>query len=251
MTTDHEEGISRPATSPWKSMTTQPNPRPQSGPPPQPLPDTSASGARSWTMWEKALGITTAIISLVAAVLGLQKEQAQASAEKTGEDLSALQRRYDQLELENGELRSEIARLTDDPEPPRPTAPPEPAVGPTVRHQGLLTLARNGDGADLDSPASNPQWNTGDTEILINGATGGLQVSGDAALLFLGGTQANYDSCRGTPGYRGRGLLRDEIAEGDYFCIKTRGKRYSALRITAATSDEVSFDVVTYDPPEA
>lgn len=133
---------------------TQPYPRSQPGPypPPQPAPPRPGASARGWTTWEKVLGIVTAVVSLVAAILGLQKEQAQTTAEATGSDLSSLQREFNQLNNENQQLRSDNEELRSQLGlPSSPTAGPIPAEGVTIRHSGSLTLAYGGNTADLDS----------------------------------------------------------------------------------------------------
>lgn len=209
---------------------------------------------RNWTMAEKVLAFFGALITLAASILGLitaqivtSKEKAEQAAAVNQSELRALQDRFATLEQRNNALETENAALRARAGLPGPTAEPTPGAGVTVRHQGQLVLAFNGEEADLDSPQSNAQWDTdlGGPEIRYAGRY--LIVSTTA--LQLGSRQADYHSCSGTTGYTPANIETRSVAVGDYLCIRTSDDRFAALRITQLDDRTVTFDVVVYDPP--
>lgn len=195
------------------------------------------------TVLEKGLTVVTAVLALGTGFLGYKsatisqaKDQAQAAADNTNSDLSSLQAEYDVLQADNARMRAQLGL-------PQPTADlPEPTAA-TVRHSGQLVLAIGGD-ADLDSPSSDPQWDTDQSDIYYPGSY--IDVSLFASALYLGDKKADYKTCHNTTGYSDENL---NAAVGAYICVKTGQRRYSALRIAQLDSSKVTFDVVTYDPP--
>jgi len=240
--------------------TPQPGPRPAPNPPPWP-PGPAPHGdesARKWTVAEKALSaiagglaVFSAFLALQAAQVSSARDEAQQAEQSTSEDLSSLQRQFDQLRAENQKLGTENQQLRDQAGlPGGPTADPVPTSGVTVRHSGPLTLAYSGNSGDLDSPQSDPQWQSGDrnSEITYEPYNPpSLDISAPA--ISLGSVEADYNSCRTTTGYKESYFPASDIAVGDYFCIKTSGERYSALKVTGVSDEQLSFDIVTYDPP--
>jgi hypothetical protein len=212
----------------------------------------STATARRWTLAEKLLAILTALLALGSAALGLwtaqitqAKEQAQASAATKGTDLSTLQGQFDQLKSQNQQLQSDNAQLRSRLGLPGPTGDAQPTRRTTVRHSGPVTLSFNGNGVDLDSPASDPQWETGAIEIRYASDRSFLVTS---PVIDLGDTKSDYDTCRNTTGYRAGSYDTGSVAVGNYFCVKTSDQRYSALKITGLTAQYLSLDIVTYDP---
>lgn len=135
----------------------------------------------------------------------------------------------------------------------RPTAETRAPESATVRHQGKLTIAPGGTrltSHDLDSPASDPQWQTGRADISYQSSERGqnLYRSGESVLV-LGDTPADYHTCRDTTGYSTAYQIRD-IEPGAYLCWKTDEKRYVALRIREQSPDSITLEVVSYDPPD-
>lgn len=198
--------------------------------------------ANRLTMLEKGLTVLTAMLALGTGFLGYKsatisqaKDQAQAAADNTNSDLSSLQAEYDALQADNARMRAQLGL-------PLPTADlPEPTAA-TVRHSGQLVLAI-GRYADLDSPSSNPQWDTDQSDIYYQGSDIGVYLS---LALYLGDKKADYKTCHNTTGYSDENL---NTVVGAYICVRTDQKRYSALRIAQLDSSKVTFDVVTYDPP--
>jgi len=198
------------------------------------------------TALEKGLALVTAALALATGVLGYKtatinqaKDQAQAAAVSTNNDLSSLQAEFDALQGENAHLKAQLGL-------PGPTADIQTPTAATVRHSGQLVLAYSSE-ADLDSPSSNPQWDT-DTSELVNVYPATIRVNTTA--LYLGDKQADYETCRNTTGYSGRYFDTGSLAPGAYICVKTNEGRYSALRITQLDSSKITFDVATYDPPD-
>jgi hypothetical protein len=211
--------------------------------PPQPQPDRSE---RRFSLLNKFLATLTALFALATAVFGLwtaqvtqDKKDAQAEAESSGAQASALQGQNDQLKTENSDLQS---RLNG------PTASAIPLAAPTERNSGQVTLSVNGNTADLDSPRTDPQWQTADSDVSFYGYNTERQVRFSVPVIRIP-TTADYDTCRSTTGYRQGNYDATEIVPGQYFCLKTNGKRYSAVKIIGLTPQQLVIDVVTYDPP--
>lgn len=211
------------------------------------------STARRWTLTEKILAVFTALLALGSAALGLwtaqitqAKEQAEASAVTKGTDLSVLQEQFDQLKSQNHQLQSDNAQLRSRLGLPGPIGDAQPAPSVTVRHSGPVMLSLDGNRADLDAPASDPQWQTGSEEIAY-ASNNTLQVF--TPVINLGDKKADYDTCHNTTGYRAGSYDTGSLAVGNYFCVKTSDTRYSALKITGLTAQTLSLDIVTYDPP--
>lgn len=198
------------------------------------------------TVLEKGLAIVTAVLALGTGFLGYKsatisqaRDQAQVAAKNTNSDLSSLQAKYDALQAENARMRTQLGL-------PLPTVGIQASTAATIRHSGQLVLAV-GRGADLDSPSSDPQWDTDYLDISYEGSHIDVDTNFSAAALYLGDKEADYQTCRNTTGYSGENL---NTVVGAYICIKTDQGRYSALRITQLDSSKVTFDVVTYDPPD-
>jgi hypothetical protein len=184
-------------------------------------------------------GIATAYLGYQTATITKAKDQAQQSAASSSSDITNLQNQVDHLKAENSQLRSELGA---------PTASPLPSANITVRHSGQLTASSNGPQIDLDSPASDPQWNTGSPEFHVQS---GLVYLENGTVLDLGGKKADYDTCHNTTGYTSNHLDTTSLIVGNYLCWKTGDRRYSALRILRLTNESITLDIVTYDPPAA
>jgi len=193
------------------------------------------------TALEKGLALMTAALALATGVLGYKtatinqaKDQAQAAVVSTNNDLSSLQAEFDALQGENMRLKAQLGL-------PGPTADIQTSTAATVRHSGQLVLAATRS-ADLDSPSSNPQWNTDVSDIGYSS-----EINVIALALYLGDERADYETCRNTTGYSDEDFDIGSVAPGAYICVKTDERRYSALRITQLDSSKITFDVVTYD----
>lgn len=192
------------------------------------------------------LGVIAAIMTVAAGVLAYQtagitkqKEEAQSSAASSDETVADVRR-------ENESLKAKITQLESGANIPGPTGSLVPPAAPTVRNDGSITLAAKGYRGDLDSLPSDPQWQSGDGEVSYE--PGYFRVF--APVIRLGQKKADLDLCRTTTGYVGsRDFATSTIAVGDYFCIKTSDKRYSAVELTGLTPQSAVIDVVTYDPP--
>lgn len=218
--------------------------------------DSDSKGTRHWTLAERILAVLTALLALATATLGFMteqfrqgKEQVQASAEG---DIAALQGENGQLRQQNKRLESENLDLRSELGLPGPTANPQVASAATVRHAGTIDLSASGFGADLDAPASDPQWQGDYLDITYYGRHIEFGFTGNS--LYTGKEKADYDLCRGRTGYtsgnRKNRIDIGAVANGDYFCLKTNEYRYSAVRITRIEPEIMAIDVVTYDPPE-
>lgn len=217
------------------------------------------TGARKWTVAEKLLTVLTAVLALGTAFLGYQtakvtqaKEQAQEVAATKNTDLSSLQNQFDQIKGQNEKLESENTQFRSKLGLPGPTAGPQPPAGASVRHAGQIVLSASGEGADLDSPQSDPQWRGGrhDSDLAYDGAA--LKFAFGGFVLYLGTTKADYQTCHERTGYsKGSAVTieKGSIQLGDYLCLKTGEGRYSAVRLTQLDSFKATFDVVTYNPP--
>jgi hypothetical protein len=203
------------------------------------------------TALEKGLALVTAALALATGVLGYKtatinqaKDQAQAAVVSTNNDLSSLQAEFDALQGENMRLKAQLGL-------PGPTADIQTSTAATVRHSGQLVLAATINATsygDLDSPSSNPQWNTDASDISYTIGFSPL-IDVRTAALYLGDERADYETCRNTTGYSDKDFDIGSVAPGAHICVKTNEGRYSALRITQLDSSKITFDVVTYDTP--
>lgn len=184
-------------------------------------------------------GIATAYLGYQTAAITKAKDQAQQSAASSSSDITNLHNQVNHLKADNSQLRSELGS---------PTASPLPSANITIRHSGQLTASDNGPQVDLDSPASDPQWNTGSREFGVQGSSVYLL---NGTVLDLGGTKADYDTCHNTTGYTSNSLDTTSLIVGNYLCWRTGDGRYSALRILRLTNQNITLDIVTYDPPAA
>lgn len=161
---------------------------------------------------------------------------------------AGFQDQFDQLKSQNDSLKSENTQLRSQLGLPGPNADLQAPAGARVRHSGPLTLSVGGAYADLDSPMSDPQWQTGGyigREIRCEKNLFYVNVP----VINLGDKKSDYDTCRNTTGYREGSYEIGQLAAGQYLCLKTTGNRYSALRITELSQARIVLDVVTYDPP--
>lgn len=129
-----------------------------------------------------------------------------------------------------------------------PTASVDPGAPPSERNSGQITLSTNGNTADLDSPKSDPQWQTGQSDVAY-GENGRNYLSINYPSIQVT-APADYDMCRTTTGYRRNDYFAPDLTEGQYFCLKTSENRYAALKVLRLTPDRALIDVVVYDPPD-
>jgi hypothetical protein len=132
-----------------------------------------------------------------------------------------------------------------------PTAETRASERGTVRHQGILTIATGGTQFhDLDSPASDPQWQTGGSDITYSSTRGEHTIfRTGGTFVLLGDEAADYDKCRNTTGYSRASRISD-LDPGAYLCWKTNGGRYVALRVIELSAESITLDVASYDPPD-
>ncbi|MDX6364602.1 MAG: hypothetical protein QOC85_3612 [Streptomyces sp.] len=241
--------------------------QPRAGPPPPhfvpgyPQPPATDRSSRKWTVLEKCLGVFSALLAVVSAVLGVQaasinseKVQAESSNQDKSQVIQGLEDRVNQLGAENQRLQAENSSLRgrQTATPGGPTETPPAATAATTRHSGKITLARNGNKIDLDSPQSDPQWSSGNNDLEYGGLYGDggastLTISSGAAI-YLNQRQANYDVCLNSTGYKAPSSYEiTDMAVGDQVCVTTNEKRYSALKILELTEQRIVLDVVTYD----
>jgi hypothetical protein len=200
---------------------------------------------RRFSLLNKFLGTLSALLALVTAALGLwtvqatqSERSAQAQATSNGAAASALQGKNNELQDQNSQLRSQLNG---------PTASVLPGTPASVRHQGTISLSADGNTVDLDSPTTDPQWETDpwDVRYASNGA--GLLVFNTPA--YKVSSPADYDLCRSTTGYKQGNYDASEVPAGQNLCVKTSDSRYSAIKVIRIDKTELVIDVVTYDPP--
>jgi hypothetical protein len=131
-----------------------------------------------------------------------------------------------------------------------PNGEPIAEAGVTVRHSGNITMTLDGNQLDLDSPARDPQWDTGSRDMLY-GSYKTSTLLAYSPSIYLQKKKADYDTCRETTGYKGNVSYESpNFNVGDYFCVKTDENRYSAVKIIELTDDKLTVNAVTYDPPD-
>ena len=195
----------------------------------------------------EALAVFAALLAVLAGYLGLQTAKINQAKEEANADLSSLQNQFNQLQHQNTQLQAENAQLKSQLGLFGATAGPQPISSGSVRHSGQLVLADGGPDADLDSPSSDPQWQSGNTDLSFSSQE--IRVYG-ATALYLGDTRADYGTCRGRTGYSPNSINTGTLGVGKYLCVKTDENRYSALRVVSLSASQVAFDVMTYDPPD-
>lgn len=147
------------------------------------------------------------------------------------------------------------APSTGSSDPARTSAPPsrsptkaEDNSAHTIRNSALGFTIYTGAEVDLDVLPSGASGD-GLAELVEEGATMNINRLSQYAVLGTA-VQANYENCRDAaryvPGDQATGQL---IEEGTYFCIKTSGHRYAALRLISVSPLAWTFNIETYDPP--
>jgi hypothetical protein len=69
--------------------------------------------------------------------------------------------------------------------------------------------------------------------------------------VFLYGESADYETCATNTAYvPGGRYLTGAIVEGHSLCVETGERRYSAIKITDKQDEQITIEVVTYDPPK-
>lgn len=227
-------------------------------PAPNPLPQPSpADTNRRWTIAEKTLSVLASILTVVAAGLAVQsaqissaRDQAQQAQESTNENLTSLQQQFSKAKDENAALQSENTRLREQLDLPEgSTSLPLPTDTITVRHSGPLSLAYRGNVADLDSPASDPQWQTSRSDVDYGPSNSKPSLRFSYPALATGTTVADYEVCRNMTGYNVEAFDASSFTIGGHFCVKTSEDRYSVLEVTEISDRRLSLEVTTYDPP--
>ena len=200
---------------------------------------------RRFSLLNKILGTLTALLALVTAALGLwtaqatqNEKSAQAQATSNGAAASALQSKNNELQDQNSQLRSQLNG---------PTASVLPGAPPSIRHQGKISVSSDGNQVDLDSPDSDPQWETGNWDVRYASSGSGVVVF--SSPVYALSTPADYDVCRSTTGYKQGNFDASQVPAGQNLCVKTNDSRYSAIKVIRIDKSELVIDVVTYDPP--
>jgi hypothetical protein len=184
--------------------------------------------------------LATGVLAWKTATISQEKAQAQTSAAQSGADVAALKQQVKSLQAETSRMKAQ-------PAPGGPDATPQPTAGPALRHGGRIELSPGGPYLDLDSPDSDPQWQSS-AYPEIRYVTGRINITAQA--VYLGDTKADYNSCRNKTGYTSNDIDISSVSVGKYMCVKTSEKRYAAMKILELTPNKVTFDVTVYDPPD-
>ena len=181
------------------------------------------------TAFERYHGFIAAVLTVVAAGLGAVLVVVGASNNELSDDAEGLRRQagaleekvrlrdatIDTLEESNKKLAQDLqardrqlAELGAAPDGSGATVGDTPRA-PAVRHQGRVTLAAGGDSINLEAPASDVTWASGQTDaadpgLLLYSSSGNLVFGYDVGLLALGAGQvASFDTCSVATGYSG------------------------------------------------
>lgn len=149
----------------------------------------ATGSAKQRTPLEKWLALVTAIMSLAAAALGVvaaninvQKNQAEATAESRGADLSTAQEENEDLESRNKELEEENGSLRSQPPSPEPSGDDSADAPPSAQSALLSELE------PLNTNAVNsPRSVTIGTQVYPNSFTLGCSAAGLSVTFVVAG----------------------------------------------------------------
>jgi cell division protein FtsB len=211
------------------------------------------AAGRKATVAMNVLGVATALLTLATGYLGFKtaqattaKSDAQATASQSQDELAGLQKKYTALQQENDRLKAQSGATSTS----SPTQAPHAASSTpgSVRHDGRITFLA-GTGIDLDAPATDAKWGlgSGGTEIYLsqNGTIGAPSGS-----VYLGTQAADYPTCSQSTVYRGSGVDRGVALPGRWFCARSSGRRYAAVKILDNVQGQVTLQITSFDPPD-
>lgn len=239
-------------------------------PSPTPPPSDAPGHDRRWTLVEKVLGLTTALVGLAVAVLGVTsvqatqaKNEAQDDATGLSTEVGALQSDLDaarraaatseasrqRLSQENKDLSARVAALEGQLPPDVDPGTVESAT-PAIRHRGVVTLTDGGDAADINAPATDATWGSGTIESYQDGAVElnfGNVYFRSASLLRLESGTATYASCKSSTGYAPAGQVDPATLEGKNVCLRTDAGRYATARLVGQSPRSVKLELTTWE----
>lgn len=239
-------------------------------PSPRPAPSDGRSNDRRWTLAEKVLGLTTALVGLAVAVLGVTSVQATQAKNEAQDDATGLSTEVGSLQAELDAARrtattSEAARqrLSDENEElsQKVTSlegqlPPDVDPGtvgpetPEMRRQGVVDLTEGGDAANIDAPASDPRWGQGGTESYADGAVSLRSDTlsfGRVSMLRLRQGVASYATCSTSTGYAPADAVDPGTMEGKNVCLRTIDGRFATAQIVEQQPGAVRLALTTWE----
>jgi hypothetical protein len=197
-----------------------------------------------------AIALITAIVGGIFAITSHQAQtQAQSQAASSDAQVKDLQQRLGKAQQSLTQDQQQISDLQSrlsDAGTPMPTAD---TTGGGIFHSGSVTLA-DGANADLDAPASDPQWGGPAVTSASDVAWGygaGLEIYANWVRIS---EPATYETCRTTTGYTSSGTLELKyLVRGAHVCVHTDDDRYSVLTVpqTADVHGPLKLGIVTYN----
>ncbi|MBM7807776.1 serine/threonine-protein kinase [Geodermatophilus bullaregiensis] len=123
---------------------------------------------------------------------------------------------------------------------------------PTIRHQGDVQLARNGDSIDINAPSNDPTWRVGQLDLSDTGAVsldaGNLYVWDASGTLLGPGEIGSYEVCSTQTTYTkvfpGRSV--NEL-DGRDFCIRTAEGRFATIRLVDYTDETATLSITVWE----
>ena len=230
-------------------------------------PETEHRSAKWWQLATYVLGFLTALVTLIAALQTVKKNDATSKSGDLSSSLSAAQSAKASVETElssaaavasslaaaNASLQ---ARLNSSPQPSTPSGTTPSAaiqIDPAgIRHSGRITMLPEGAGglfADLDVDASNKQW-TGPAADIGWSASTFEYLSGARAYVPPAGTHPTYADCHDATAWGEPQLSINTLDTGQYFCYETSQQRYAVVHIISMDKihqSPVTIDVVVYN----
>jgi hypothetical protein len=225
-----------------------------SAPPPKPPPDGAGppippgspppkKKAKRFNGLTKVFGFLAALFALIAAILGLfvnnksqQNQTLTVNLEQANSAKTSAQQSVSAAQSTISSLQSQLAA---------PSASPSATAAPTVRNQGIVSIAA---GQSFSFDGTGKTWSDPNHNYdVIYSSPGRLVLEGSTAVIIP--SQATYDSCQ-TTGYGSPEIsIAANTQPGTNICLKTGEKRFVALKLQSISQNVITFDAVSYDPP--
>jgi hypothetical protein len=199
----------------------------------------ASSKSERTDLWLKVaagvLTVLTAGLTLLAAFLNQQKQNAQGQAVDLQNEKAELQRQTTSLRQTIEQLQLEVKRLQEQNGAPSGEGPAttggSDATSPE-RRQGELTLA-SGTAADLDTLEAN--WGVRAIVSRVQGAdianeVGRLEMLTDGYYSIIGTKKPSYGVCAAATGYQQQ-IDFSDLERVTYLCARTEEERFARLQI--------------------
>jgi hypothetical protein len=191
------------------------------------------------------LGVLGAALTCLTAYFGLMSSRATTERDEAQASASALSSSVDDLKADLSAQTQLPASATAAPTANAPTPPAETKI----RHEGDLDITASSNGADLDAPATDPQW--GRFSHALSPELLDLRPSGVGTLVgFTAAVQptgsADRATCAAETGYQIDQFGTDNLVPGTVWCVHTSADHFGSVKVTAFNGKVLSLHVVVW-----